>query len=151
LSACSQPVTEINTVKKKANHNVTDTAYFGAGCFWCVEAIFESINGVENVTSGYSGGQSNNPTYEEVCKGNTGHAETVMIEYDANTVNKLLDTRQYSIITTDVEPLTIFYPAEIYHQDYEKNNPYNPYVERVSKPRLNSFKKRYNYLLKEDK
>ncbi len=199
LSACSQPVTEINTVKKKANHNVTDTAYFGAGCFWCVEAIFESLNGVENVTSGYSGGQSNNPTYDEVCRGNTGHAETVMIEYDANTVkydsllsaffgshnpslkdqqgpdrgsqyrsvifyrnnaekvaakeyiNKLLDTRQYSIITTDVEPLTIFYPAEIYHQDYEKNNPYNPYVERVSKPRLNSFKKRYNYLLKEDK
>ena len=175
---------------------VTDTAYFGAGCFWCVEAIFESINGVSEVISGYTGGHVKDPTYEMVCQGNTGHAETVMIRYDANVVKydsllsaffgshnpslkdqqgpdkgsqyrsaifyrndaersvakayikKLLREKAYTVITTEVAPLSIFYPAEIYHQDYEKNNPYNPYVERVSKPWINSFQKKYPYLLK---
>ncbi len=53
----------------------TDTATFGAGCFWCVEAIFQELNGVISVTSGYTGGRIANPTYKEVCSGLTGHAE----------------------------------------------------------------------------
>lgn len=60
----------------------TDTATFGTGCFWCTEAIFEQLNGVLNVTSGYSGGQIANPTYKEVCTGETGHAECVQVVYE---------------------------------------------------------------------
>ena len=59
-----------------------DTATFGTGCFWCTEAIFQQLNGVLKVTSGYSGGQVINPTYKEVCSGTTGHAECLSIIYD---------------------------------------------------------------------
>jgi peptide-methionine (S)-S-oxide reductase len=60
----------------------TDTATFGTGCFWCTEAIFQEVEGVLKVTSGYSGGHVANPTYKDVCTGETGHAEVVQIVYD---------------------------------------------------------------------
>ena len=59
-----------------------ETATFANGCFWCTEAVFQQLNGVEKVTSGYSGGHVKNPTYEEVCNKKTGHAECLQIEYD---------------------------------------------------------------------
>ena len=60
---------------------------FGAGCFWCVEAIFERIPGVDSVVAGYAGGTVQNPTYEQVCEGNTGHAEVARITYDPSKVS----------------------------------------------------------------
>ncbi len=60
----------------------TELATFGAGCFWCVEAIFQNLNGVIKVQSGYSGGSVKNPSYKEVCNGTTGHAEVCQITYD---------------------------------------------------------------------
>lgn len=68
------------------NHQ-TDTATFGAGCFWCVEAVFQELNGVLSVTSGYMGGQVKNPTYKEVCTGQTGHAEVAQIVYDPSKIS----------------------------------------------------------------
>ena len=65
----------------------TDTATFGAGCFWCVEAVFQNLNGVIKVESGYSGGSTENPTYREVCTGTTGHAEVCQIIFDPNKIN----------------------------------------------------------------
>ena len=72
---------------------VTETATFGGGCFWCVEAVFEQLPGVLGVTSGYQGGKSEQPTYEEVCRGDSGHAEVVRIEFDPARISyeKLLD------------------------------------------------------------
>ena len=68
-------------------------ALFGGGCFWCLDAIFRRVDGVKDVVVGYSGGDVKNPTYEQVCKGNTGHAEVVMIEYDEDKISydELLD------------------------------------------------------------
>ena len=63
------------------------TAYFASGCFWCVEAIYESVDGVVEAESGYSGGKVVNPSYEAVCTGKTGHAETVKIYYDSTKVS----------------------------------------------------------------
>ena len=60
---------------------------FGAGCFWCVEATFRSINGVKEAIVGYAGGQTQNPTYEDVCSDETGHAEVVEVEYDPAAVS----------------------------------------------------------------
>jgi len=60
---------------------------FGNGCFWCTEAIFESVKGIKRVTSGYMGGQTKNPTYKEVCTGKTGHAEVIDLEYDADELS----------------------------------------------------------------
>jgi len=65
---------------------MTDTATFGGGCFWCVEAAFEELDGVESVSSGYAGGHTDDPSYRAVCTGNTGHAEVVQVEYDPDTI-----------------------------------------------------------------
>ncbi|RLM89251.1 peptide-methionine (S)-S-oxide reductase [Halobellus sp. Atlit-38R] len=62
------------------------TATFGGGCFWCTEAAMQELDGVESVTSGYAGGNTENPTYREVCSGSTGHAEVVQIEYDPDVI-----------------------------------------------------------------
>lgn len=64
-----------------------DTATFGTGCFWCTEAIFEQLNGVLKVTSGYSGGSVQNPTYKQVCSGQTGHAECVQVQYEPDKIS----------------------------------------------------------------
>lgn len=63
-----------------------DTATFGAGCFWCVEAVFQRLKGVHSVASGYSGGTVDNPTYKEVCSGTTGHAEVCQIVFDPGQI-----------------------------------------------------------------
>ena len=68
------------------NENL-DTIYFGAGCFWCVEAIFQQVNGVEEVIPGYCGGAIKNPTYNEVCSGKTGHAEVDKIVFNPSVVD----------------------------------------------------------------
>lgn len=65
----------------------TQVAYFASGCFWCVEAIFESVNGVEEAISGYAGGNTLNPTYEKIGTGKTGHAETVAVYYNPKVVS----------------------------------------------------------------
>lgn len=65
----------------------TDTATFGAGCFWCVEAVFQQLDGVLKVTSGYSGGHVANPTYEQVCEKTTGHVEVAQIVYDPKKIS----------------------------------------------------------------
>ncbi|MBP1223975.1 peptide-methionine (S)-S-oxide reductase MsrA [Flavobacterium sp. 1355] len=67
------------TVKKTSNF---ETITVGGGCYWCVEAVYENLNGVKSVVSGFAGGKTANPTYEEVCTGTTGHAEVVQITYD---------------------------------------------------------------------
>ena len=63
-----------------------ETAYFASGCFWCVEVIFESVKGVYSAESGYSGGSTKNPTYQEICTGTTGHAETVKVIYNPKEI-----------------------------------------------------------------
>ncbi len=185
-----QPATSTNQNLKKA--------YFASGCFWCVEAIFESVNGVSEVYSGYAGGFTKNPNYNQIGTGRTGHAEAVEVLYDPTVVsfgtllqvffgshdpttpnrqgpdygsqyrsiafytsdqereqiqNYIAQLTEQKIfkadIITEVEPLETFYYAEEYHQDYEKLNPNNPYVQKVSIPRLKKFQKRYPELLKE--
>ena len=64
-----------------------ETATLGAGCFWCVEAVFDALQGVEDVVSGYSGGHTKNPTYKEVCSETTGHAEVVQIRFDPSVIS----------------------------------------------------------------
>lgn len=171
----------------KTNPKELKVAYFASGCFWCVEAIYESVPGVKEAISGYAGSDSKNPTYNTIRK--TGHAETVAVYYDPNTisyadlidvyylsqnpttygqnpdfgknyrsiifysdadekkiaqtkfdfVNKILDGK----VVTEITELDQFYPAEEYHQDYEKKHPENSYIKNVSIPRLERFKEKY--------
>jgi len=66
---------------------MTETATFGGGCFWCIEAVFERLQGVERVVSGYAGGERPNPTYQQVCTGATGHAEVIQVTFDPGMVS----------------------------------------------------------------
>lgn len=81
-------INNMNTLSNvNTSHSQTDTATFGAGCFWCVEAIFQQVRGVITVRSGYAGGKIKNPSYKEVCTGLTGHAEVVQITYNPNQIS----------------------------------------------------------------
>ena len=175
--------------EKNINQNI-EQATFGAGCFWCVEAVFEQLDGVIDVRSGYTGGSTENPTYEDICTGNTGHTEVIQIDFDLTLISydKLLnifwkshdpttlnrkgaDTgtqyrsaiyihsetqnelarkskdatdkmKLYSDpIVTEISPLTKFYIAENYHQDYYRINKNAPYCQLVIKPKLDKLYK----------
>lgn len=174
-----------------------ERAYFASGCFWCVEAVFESVKGVKEAISGYSGGHTKNPTYEESNTGKTGHAEAVEVIYDPDVIDFETLTEVYfgsmdptqkngqgpdigsqyrSIIfyqneeqkriiqekikeigknydkpiAVEVLPFQKFWKAEAYHQNYERNNPNDPYIRNVSIPRINKFRRKFPQLLKED-
>lgn len=166
------------------------TAFFASGCFWCVEGIYESVEGVAEAEAGYAGGDKVDPTYTEVCSGTTGHAETIKVYYDSTVVSfgelvdvffnshdpttlnqqgpdkgtqyrsiafyqnarekeiiedkilTLLTEKVYGTITTEVKELDTFYVAEDYHQNFVERNQKHPYVNSVSKPRINKFKEK---------
>ena len=164
--------------------NKIEIADLGGGCFWCMEAVFERLPGVISVTSGFAGGSTPDPTYEQVCTETTGHAEVTQIEFDPVKISyaKLLDvfwqahdpttlnrqgadvgTSYRSIIlyrdevqkllagkskaeaqknfkhpiVTEIVPLTKFYKAENYHQQYFDNHSSAPYCQMVIAPKLN--------------
>ena len=74
-------------LKPNAQHREVEVATIGGGCFWCLEAVFADLKGVEKVESGYSGGPASNPTYRQVCSGTTGHAEVVQITFDPKIIS----------------------------------------------------------------
>jgi peptide-methionine (S)-S-oxide reductase len=169
-----------------------EVATLAGGCFWCLEAVFKDLRGVESVISGYSGGSLPNPTYHQVCAGTTGHAEVVQVTFDPRAVSfrEILEVfftihdpttlnrqgadagTQYRSaifyhspeqrevaeqvigeltaerlwpdpIVTEVTPLTEFYAAEDYHQDYFERNPYQPYCMVVVAPKVAKFRKKF--------
>lgn len=196
MAVRSTPEDEVKAEQKETlNLSGYQRAYFASGCFWCVEAIYESVDGVVEVVSGYSGGKEENPTYEQVGAGRTSHAEAVVVYYDSTRVDfaTLVDVyygsqdpttvngqhpdygRQYrsiifyttalekeiaeqkkaeqasrydAPIATEIIQFERFWEAEAYHQNYEKLHPENPYVQRVSIPRLKRFQQAFPHLLK---
>lgn len=177
--------------------NSLQQATLGGGCFWCIESAINSIQGVEKAISGYAGGELDNPTYEQVCSGNTGHAEVVRVIFDPTVLSfrQLLEiffslhnptqlnrqgndvgTQYRSVIfyhndeqklaaeeiieeiqddgiwpdpvVTEVTPLSNYFDAEDYHQDYFANNPQNQYCNMVVAPKLAKFKKTFAEKLK---
>jgi peptide-methionine (S)-S-oxide reductase len=93
VTACGQRnsqkkiIQTTNKMTNEVNNNELDKALFGAGCFWCVEAMFQRLDGVVKVESGYAGGHAVNPTYKDVCTGTTGHAEVCRITFDPKKVS----------------------------------------------------------------
>lgn len=89
-SSCAQPTGKTDKPasqkEETMNQDGWSTATFGAGCFWCVEAIFQELKGVQAVASGYSGGSVKNPSYREVCNGTTGHAEVIQVRFDPSVI-----------------------------------------------------------------
>lgn len=103
------------------------TATLGAGCFWCVEAVFDALIGVESVESGYSGGHTENPTYQEVCSETTGHAEVVQVTFDENIIS-FREILEVFFVVHDPTTLnrqgndigTSYRSAIFYHSDEQK-------------------------------
>jgi peptide-methionine (S)-S-oxide reductase len=172
-----------------SNNNI-EIAILGNGCFWCTEAIFQRVEGVISVQSGYSGGNTENPTYKDICTGTTNHAECLRIEFDnlilsfekllkiffethdpttlnrqgndagtqyrsiifyntelqkiiaENLIKELENSGMYNNpIVTIIEPITTFYVAESYHQDYYNQNGSAPYCQFVVKPKVEKYMK----------
>src|SRR5512133_1687262 len=106
-----------------------ELATFAGGCFWCLEPPFEQVNGIESVVSGYTGGQTNNPTYNEVCSGKTGHYEAIQIAFDPSIVSydSLLQIFWHQIDPTDpdgqfVDKGSQYRTAIFYHSESQKNS-----------------------------
>ncbi len=110
-----------------AEKSKSEQATFAGGCFWCTEAVYKELDGVQSVVSGYTGGVKKNPAYEEVSSGTTGHAEAVQITYDPAKVNyeKLLDIYWHNIDPTTVNQQfadhgTQYRTAIFYHNEEQK-------------------------------
>ena len=137
----SNPIKTDKEMDVNANGIKTDTATFAAGCFWCVEAIFQDLKGVLSVTSGYTGGKIKNPSYREVCSGITGHAEACQIIYDPEiiTYDELLEAFWASHDPTTLnrqgaDQGTQYRSAVFYHNEHQKQ------LAEAYKSKLNSEK-----------
>ena len=179
------------------NFQLMEQAIFCGGCFWCTEAVFKRLKGVLSVRSGYTGGFIKNPAYREVCQGRTGHAEGILIEYDAKQVSyqellevffathnpTTLNRQGYDVgsqyrsaifytnrhqqetaqhymnllassavfsdpIVTTLEPLDVFYDAEMEHHDYYDQNTEQSYCQFVILPKINVLEQRFKEKLK---
>jgi peptide-methionine (S)-S-oxide reductase len=168
------------------------TITLAGGCFWCTEAVYVKVRGVTDVESGYSNGHTKNPSYEQVCGGDTGHAEVVKLTYDPSqiSVREILEiffvvhdattlnrqgndtgtqyrsgiywstpeqkqvaddmihqmTRDKVLgapIVTEVLPLSNYWPAEDYHQDFYEKNPNQGYCVAVAGPKVAKFRKTF--------
>lgn len=111
----------------KGDLSKLETATLAGGCFWCIETIFDELKGVEKVESGYSGGKIKNPTYEQVCSGNTGHAEVVQITFDPSVISyeKLLEIFFHihdptTLNRQGADAGTQYRSAIFYHDDEQK-------------------------------
>jgi peptide-methionine (S)-S-oxide reductase len=171
---------------------MSELATLGGGCFWCLEAVYQELDGVEKVISGYTGGSVPNPDYRQVTTGSTGHAEVVQLTFDPERVSfrEILEVfftihdpttlnrqgadvgTQYRSaifyhdeaqretaeaiiaefgaaniwpdpIVTEVTPLDVFYEAEDYHQDYYRQNQFQPYCSYVISPKLAKFRQKF--------
>lgn len=191
---CPDPVEDIPV---DAAHP-EQTAVLAGGCFWCTEAVFQQLKGVQSVTSGYAGGAAETADYRSVCTGRTGHAEVIRIQFDARviTYGRLLkvffsvahdptqlnrqgydEGTQYRSaifyeneqqrrmaeaylrqlieanvfrdpIVTRLEPLTAFYPAEDYHQNYAALNPTQPYIASTALPKVATVRSQFDSQVK---
>lgn len=116
-----------------------DTATFGAGCFWCVEAIFQNLEGVESVVSGYTGGEIENPTYKQICTGNTGHAEVIQINYDPKkiTFDELLEvfwkTHDPTTLNQQGNDIGTQYRSAVFYHNQNQKELAEKYKEELNK------------------
>lgn len=124
------------------NNSDLDTATFGSGCFWCTEAIFERVNGVVSVISGYSGGNIANPTYEEVCEGTTGHAECTQITFDPSIISydELLEifwkTHDPTTLNRQGNDVGIQYRSVIFYHNNEQKQKAEYYKEKLTDEKI---------------
>lgn len=135
---CSQKL--VNKSKKMKDNLAIAT--FGNGCFWCTEAIFQQLNGVEKVVPGYTGGKVKNPTYEQVCTGETGHAEAIQITYDPKEISyrELLDVFFYTHDPTTLNrqgnDIGTQYRSVIFYQDESQKNEAKKIIEQLDQEKV---------------
>jgi len=128
-----------NKQTMKGNMKNLEKATFGMGCFWCSEAVFERVNGVETVVSGYAGGKTSNPTYEEVCSGSTGFAESIQITYDPAviTYDELLEifwkTHDPTTLNRQGNDIGTQYRSVIFYHNEEQKKLAEEYKEKLDK------------------
>ena len=119
-----------------------EIAVFGAGCFWCIEAIFSQVEGIKDISVGYTGGHTKSPTYEEICKGNTGHAEVMRLEYDPSIVNyedllKIFwETHDPTTLNRQGNDIGTQYRSAIYYSNTEQKKIAENYKNQLEKDKV---------------
>ncbi|MBI9034411.1 MAG: peptide-methionine (S)-S-oxide reductase MsrA [Bacteroidales bacterium] len=127
---------------QKMDKSKLELATFGAGCFWCVEAVFQQLKGVELVVPGYSGGTTNNPTYKEVCTGLSGHAEVAQISYDPEVISydELLEvfwkTHDPTTLNRQGADKGTQYRSVIFYHNKEQQQKAESYKDRLNKEKV---------------
>jgi peptide-methionine (S)-S-oxide reductase len=142
LSGSCQNNGESKTEKQNqltlSNMDSLSVATFGAGCFWCVEAVFQDLKGVYKVESGYTGGSVKNPSYKEVCNGTTGHAEVIQIRYNPNEISfeELLEVfwevHDPTTLNRQGNDVGTQYRSAIYYHNDEQKNTSESYKKRLN-------------------
>ena len=118
-------------------------ALFGGGCFWCVEAIFLQLQGVEKVVSGYAGGHTNNPSYDDICRGDTQHAEVILVDFDESQLSfkQLLDvfftTHDPTTLNRQGNDVGTQYRSVIYYLNPEQQQQAQHTIEQLKAENLN--------------
>jgi peptide-methionine (S)-S-oxide reductase len=131
-----------NTIKMEAKESGSKIAVFAGGCFWCTEAMFSQLKGVQKVVSGYSGGKKANPTYEEVCTGLTGHAECTQITYDPKLISfaELLEvfwmTHDPTTLNRQGADSGTQYRSAIFYTDEEQKQEAIAYKAKLDKEKI---------------
>ncbi len=144
IFACESTVPQNNQEKIMDNQtqNNLDIATFGSGCFWCTEAIFERVKGVQKVISGYSGGTTENPTYKEVCTGTTGHAECTQIYYDPSVISydELLEifwkTHDPTTLNRQGNDIGTQYRSVIFYHNLEQKEKAEYYKKKLEEEKI---------------
>jgi peptide-methionine (S)-S-oxide reductase len=136
-------IKEFNTIKmqegiKEEAENKIEVATFAGGCFWCTEAVFLELNGVNGVISGYIGGKNANPSYREVCNGDTGHAEAIQITFDPATISfgELLEiffaTHDPTTLNRQVNDVGTQYRSEIFYHNESQQQTATDYIDLMT-------------------
>jgi len=141
LMSCAQKTANTTRLSMDNNRNElkTETATFANGCFWCTEAIFEQLNGVVSAVSGYTGGEIKNPTYKEVCTGQTGHAECLQIVYDPSVISfdELLEvfweTHDPTTLNQQGADIGTQYRSGVFYHTEEQKEKAEKYKEALNK------------------
>lgn len=127
---------------KMIEENNIELATFGSGCFWCTEAIFEQLNGVKSVVSGYSGGEVDNPTYKEICGGETGHAEVTQISFDPKIISftELLEvfwkTHNPTTLNRQGADIGTQYRSVVFYHNEEQNKLAQEYKAKLNEAKI---------------
>lgn len=142
VSAVSEPKKVLTTMEDSLKTEGLEVATLGGGCFWCIEAVFDELQGVSKVVSGYTGGATKNPTYKEVCYGNTGHVEVINVYFDPKIISYedilrvFFHVHDPTTLNRQGNDIGTQYRSAIFYHDEAQNSSAKKIIQEIEKNKL---------------